>query len=278
MDMNASSTNGVDCMAEQRAEALKVHLVHAAVLLLVVAVPGFAADAAEARDRRARVPAFAAPVPEPRPTQPQPGPSGPAEAQQAVPFPSAAPDGMAEDCASRLAAMGVTFARPIRPTVSDARCAIEDAVQLDRMQDGAVTIRWPDRPILACAMAERFAGFTRDAVRPMARSIGGAELVAVGTGNGFECRPRNRQAGAKLSAHGQGLAVDIAWFELEGRRRISVETPGSDADHRFLAAVRKAACGWFTTVLGPGSDAAHANHLHLDAERRGRDGQSRLCQ
>jgi hypothetical protein len=174
--------------------------------------------------------------------------------------------------------MGVTFTRPNRPAAADARCTIEDSVQLEQMRDGGTILRWPDRPILACAMAERFAGFTRDAVRPMARSMVGAELVALGTGTGFECRPRNRQAGAKLSAHGQGLAVDIAWFELEGRRRISVETPVSDAERRFLAAVRKAACGWFTTVLGPGSDAAHANHLHFDAERRGRDGQSRLCQ
>ena len=28
--------------------------------------------------------------------------------------------------------------------------------------------------------------------------------------------------------------------------------------------VRTAACGWFTTVLGPGSDAAHTDHLHVD--------------
>ncbi len=174
--------------------------------------------------------------------------------------------------------MGVIFRRPSAPTGSDPRCVIEDAVQIEQIQDGGSVLRWPDRPTLACEAAERFASFTRDALRPMARSILGADLAAAGTGNGFECRPRNRQAGAKLSAHGQGLAVDIAWFELEGRRRVVVETPASDTERRFLSAVRRAACGWFTTVLGPGSDAAHANHLHFDAERRGRDGQSRLCQ
>jgi hypothetical protein len=47
---------------------------------------------------------------------------------------------------------------------------------------------------------------------------------------------------------------------------------------RYIDALRRAACGWFTTVLGPGSDAAHADHLHLDREPRGRDGESRLCQ
>ncbi len=246
-------------------------------LFFAASLLGIAADPAEARSRRARMPSFAAPVPEPRPVEPAP-PGAPETLPPAAPPEASGPGNASPDCAARLAAMGVTFTRPNRPAAADARCTIEDGVQLDQMRDGGVTLRWPDRPILACEMAERFAGFTRDAVRPMARSMMGAELVALGTGNGFECRPRNRQAGAKLSAHGQGLAVDIAWFELEGRRQVSVETPVSDAERRFLAAVRKAACGWFTTVLGPGSDAAHANHLHFDAERRGRDGQSRLCQ
>ncbi|TIS79786.1 MAG: extensin family protein, partial [Mesorhizobium sp.] len=36
----------------------------------------------------------------------------------------------------------------------------------------------------------------------------------------------------------------------------------------FLNAVRKAACGPFKTVLGPGSDADHSLHLHLDLAPR----------
>ncbi|MBY0361251.1 MAG: extensin family protein, partial [Phreatobacter sp.] len=71
---------------------------------------------------------------------------------------------------------------------------------------------------------------------------------------------------------------DIAWFAFEGDRREPVETPASEDGRRFVATLRKAACGWFTTVLGPGSDTAHADHLHLDREPRGRDGESRLCQ
>lgn len=269
-------------MGEQRGRSRRVQFsalvaitVASALAALVIPAP------AEARQRRARVPAFSAPIPEPRPpaSAPEaeaapPAPIPPAPAAE----PPASPPPQAAGCEERLAAMGVTFRRPPAPSGSDARCGVEDAVQIEQMVDGGTTIRWPDRPILACAVAERFAGFTRDALRPMARGILGTDLVAAGTGGGFECRPRNRQPGAKLSAHGQGLAVDIAWFELEGRRRVVVETPASDAERRFLLAVRRAACGWFTTVLGPGSDAAHANHLHFDAERRGRDGQPRLCQ
>lgn len=174
--------------------------------------------------------------------------------------------------------MGVVFQPATTPAASDARCAIEDPVRLEALRGEGFQVRWPDRPTVGCETAERLASFTRDTIRPMARGLLNAELSAFGTGNGFECRPRNRVAGAKLSAHGQGRAVDIGWFELEGRRRVSVETPSGAGERRFVDAVRKAACGWFTTVLGPGSDAAHSNHLHLDAERRGRDGQSRFCQ
>jgi hypothetical protein len=46
--------------------------------------------------------------------------------------------------------------------------------------------------------------------------------------------------------------------------------------HEFREELRKVACAKFTTVLGPGSDGYHEEHIHLDlAERRGG---YRLCQ
>ncbi|MFL4994931.1 MAG: extensin family protein [Microvirga sp.] len=45
-----------------------------------------------------------------------------------------------------------------------------------------------------------------------------------------------------------------------------------------LAAVRMAACGWFTTILGPGSDPAHADHLHVDIQQHGSSDRYRICQ
>ena len=40
------------------------------------------------------------------------------------------------------------------------------------------------------------------------------------------------------------------------------------ANLEFLNAISASACGYFTTVLGPGSDAAHSDHLHLDLALR----------
>jgi hypothetical protein len=43
----------------------------------------------------------------------------------------------------------------------------------------------------------------------------------------------------------------------------------------YQRAVRKAACGTFTTILGPGSNAAHRTHLHFDLGRIYKDGERR---
>jgi len=43
-------------------------------------------------------------------------------------------------------------------------------------------------------------------------------------------------------------------------------------------AIRIAACGWFTTVLGPGSDEAHTDHMHVDILQHGSSDRFRICQ
>jgi hypothetical protein len=189
---------------------------------------------------------------------------------------------VAPSCAARLATLGISVEAASPPGQSSAAtCGIADPVRLHSVVDPAMPerrIAFPEKPLLACAMAERFARFSADIVAPLALGVFGKELASVGTGPGYECRPRNRQSGAKTSSHGQGLAVDIAQLELHGGVRVVVEKPGGAEAARLLAGLRAAACGVFSTVLGPGSDAAHANHIHVDMEARGRDGRSKFCQ
>ena len=85
----------------------------------------------------------------------------------------------------------------------------------------------------------------------------------------YDCRPRNKVAGAKLSEHAKGNAIDISAFKVKGEW-IVVGGKNGLAQNAFLKDVRKSACGPFTTVLGPGV-AYHDDHFHFDlAERRNR--------
>jgi hypothetical protein len=116
------------------------------------------------------------------------------------------------------------------------------------------------------------------------RSIGarGSELAIVETGSGYECRTRKGDASAqaKTSEHATGNAVDIMALGLTDKRQIaiSVVADQNNPDHRLLMALRLTACGYFTTVLGPGANAAHANHYHLDLGVHGTSGNYRICE
>ncbi|SFC75646.1 Extensin-like protein C-terminus [Bosea sp. CRIB-10] len=118
-------------------------------------------------------------------------------------------------------------------------------------------------------------------LQPLARGVFERELTALRVGGGHECRRRNRQTQGSMSEHATGQALDIFAFQLgeekQGGLEVSVERPNGLEHTRFLEAVRQSACGAFMTVLGPGSDAAHANHLHVDIQQR-RAASSRFCQ
>jgi hypothetical protein len=135
-----------------------------------------------------------------------------------------------------------------------------------------------DEPILACRFAEAYGQWIGNLVAPTVKGALGANLKTVRTGPGFVCRNRNREASGKLSAHAEGLAIDMAGFELENGSILPVKLGGDPKATLVVDAVRKAGCGWFTTVLGPGSDASHADHLHVDIIKHGSSDRYKICQ
>ncbi len=201
-------------------------------------------------------------------------PAPPASAASGAPTPAL------PTCITRLAALGIKaelpFAQPAPPL---AACVITEPVTLISATPRAgSSILFPDHPLLSCAMAELLGRFSVETILPMAVSAFGKPLASVSTGPGYECRPRNRVAGAKISSHGQGNAADIVTMELSGGRKIVIEKPGDPAAVAFLAKLRTAACASFNTVLGPGSDSSHASHVHIDIEPRGKKGNAKFCQ
>ena len=83
----------------------------------------------------------------------------------------------------------------------------------------------------------------------------------------YECRGFNRVAGAPLSEHGRADALDVRALRLANGRVIGLTDVSIAKDWR--EGLRTSACAHFTTVLGPGSDSYHEDHIHIDlAERR----------
>ncbi len=159
-----------------------------------------------------------------------------------------------------------------------AGCGIEAPVRLTSIKAGDDVVALPDHPLVACAYATVLADYVRLIVAPLGQAMLGARVAAIETGPGYECRTQDRVAGAKISAHARGLAVDFMAIGFADRRRVLVERQTGAEEAAYFRALRTAACGWFTTVLGPGSDAYHANNMHLDIEQHGSARSYRICE
>jgi len=80
----------------------------------------------------------------------------------------------------------------------------------------------------------------------------------------------NGNPSAHISEHAFGNALDIAAFTLADGRRIAVKDGwrGLPEEQGFLRDVQAAACQQFSTVLAPGSNVYHYDHIHVDLMRR----------
>jgi hypothetical protein len=219
--------------------------------------------------------------PEQLPAAPDLRPS-PQPAPQRAPQPAPTPEppvAAAGDCPASLLAKGAVFKPAKIEPQSDPRCIVAEPVTIESFAsaDGQ-RIDLPDRPTIDCIAAATFATFVCEALAPLAKGSFDASITSIQTGPGFECRTRDHLVDAKLSEHAKGLAIDIASIAFAGGRVYQVGAMPNESERAFDHAARAAACGYFHTALGPGADAFHSSHWHLDLESRGADGKSKLCQ
>lgn len=172
-------------------------------------------------------------------------------------------------CRGRLTSLGATF--EALPPIVLGQCGAEKPLKLASLK--GVAIEPP--ATLVCGAAEALARWTTEVQFAAERDLG-KPLTSLSVGS-YECRGQNHSTDAKLSEHALANAVDVMGYGFSGREPIRVGASGTGTpEASFQAAAQAKACGFFRTVLGPGSDAAHANHLHLD--ERERNAGHRLCQ
>jgi hypothetical protein len=168
-------------------------------------------------------------------------------------------------CQTRLAKLA-TF-QPIPVLVGPGECGAVDAVLLQSitLPDQAKVVVTP-AATLRCPMAEQITQWVRDEVAPATLKLG-SPLRGLDNFDSYECRGRNRVRGAKLSEHGRADALDVRSFRLADGRTITLTDV--NVDKAWREAIKATVCARFSTILGPGSDGAHEEHIHLDlAERR----------
>jgi len=132
---------------------------------------------------------------------------------------------------------------------------------------GPVEVKPP--ATLACPIVSELDQWITAAVQPAALKWFRQPVVEIKQISAYSCRGMNGNPNAHISEHAFGNALDIAEFTLADGHKISVQYGwhGTPEEQGFLHDVQAAACEDFTTVLAPGANVYHYNHIHVDLMR-----------
>jgi len=154
-------------------------------------------------------------------------------------------------------------------------CAAIDVVLLQAViLPDKVNVAVAPPATLRCTMAEQVARWVREDVLPATQTIAGGLLRRLDNLASYDCRTQNHIIGARLSEHGRANAFDVGAFRLADGRVLTLTDV--KVVKAWRDALRATACKRFTTVLGPGSDPYHEEHVHLDLAEH--HGTFRMCQ
>jgi hypothetical protein len=123
---------------------------------------------------------------------------------------------------------------------------------------------------LACPIVSTLDRWLAESIQPSAMRWFGARVVEIKQISAYSCRGMNGNSRAHISEHAFGNALDIAAFVLADGRRITIKDgwKGMPEEQGFLRDVQASACDRFNTVLAPGSNVYHYDHIHVDLMRR----------
>ena len=162
-------------------------------------------------------------------------------------------------CFDVLGAAGAGL-RPLPDRSVAGGCGWTDALELSA---AGATLQRPTP--LACPAAASLAMWVRHSVQPEALRHLGQRVVRIDHYGSYACRDVAGTSGRR-SRHARAEALDVAALVLEDGSHVEVRRHWGDPGARgaFLRALHAGACRWFDGVLGPGYNAAHADHLHLE--------------
>lgn len=172
------------------------------------------------------------------------------------------------------------YVQPANEIDGPGICGLTRPFKVSALQDGAVLVN--STSTLDCPMIASLDAWLREVVQPTALARFAQQVAEIETMGAYSCRAMNNQPGARISEHAFGNALDIGGFRLADGSEISILrdwTKGDDQTRAFLQDIHAGACGYFTTVLGPGANVFHYNHIHVDLAMHGNSstGPRRIC-
>ncbi|MGV8988437.1 MAG: extensin family protein [Cypionkella sp.] len=145
---------------------------------------------------------------------------------------------------------------PIR--AANSGCNVPDAVLISQVAG----VKLSPPATINCEEAVALSTWITEGLQPAFNNT----IAILRVVDSYSCRGRNNVRGAKMSVHGLGQAIDISGFVTDTGRTYTV----SEDYNAQIKAAQRAGCGTFHTILGPGSDGYHEDHIHFDvAHHRG---------
>jgi hypothetical protein len=148
-------------------------------------------------------------------------------------------------------------------------CGMVHPFKVAAMNNGTVEVS--PKATLACPVISELDRWISDSVQRSAMTWFGEQVAEIKQISAYSCRGMNGQPGAHISEHAFGNALDIAAFKLQSGHEVVIKKAwknGSYEERGFLRDVAMDACERFATVLAPGSNVYHYDHIHLDLSRR----------
>ena len=169
--------------------------------------------------------------------------------------------------------------RPSRAIEGPGICGLNHPFRVYALAGGAVRLN--SASLLDCSMIPTLDAWIKDILQPDAQARFGEPIVQINTMGTYACRGINNES-AKLSEHAFANAIDVGGFVLASGRELNVMRGWKSADpaeSAFLHEAHAGACSYFTTVLGPGANVFHYNHVHMDLAMHGNTsrGPRRYC-
>lgn len=180
-------------------------------------------------------------------------------------------------CLSSGAVKLSAYVEPMNRIDGPGACGLQQPLRVSALAGG--TIGLTSRATMSCSALSSVDRWVKEVVEPASMLYYRQHVTGMTVGS-YSCRNQDSKWVANISEHAFGNAVDVMGFKFSDGRSMSVVNgwKGDAHDQAFLREIAVDACDYFTTVLAPGSDPYHANHIHIDLSRHDSGWQRHVCQ